>query len=176
MGSNSGIAAPPTFFCLRHQIPFPHVCFESRISFNRRCCRSHRNGKIRFQNKGLRGPESGKWIKMFLSTEEVSSLTMELPLCRIQERFPGLRGNAFSVKYFDGKDWIEFDADDLDSFIGMIETAQRQRENLKKITIEVKKISFTPPGVDTAKSQQKRLRRRQVRIALHKIMRRKSKN
>ena len=46
----------------------------------------------------------------------------------------------------------------LDSFIDMIETAQQERENLKRITLEVNKIAFTPPVVDTAKSQQKRLR------------------
>ena len=111
-----------------------------------------------FKIKGPGGLESGKWIKMFLSTEEVSSLTMELLLCRIHERFPGLQGNEFSVKYFDGKDSIELAADDLDSFIDMIETAQQKRENLKRITLDVNKIAFTPPGVDTAKSPQKRLR------------------
>ena len=109
-----------------------------------------------FKIKGPGGLESGKWIKMFLSTEEVSSLTMELLLCRIQERFPGLRENAFSAKYFDGKDWIELAADDLDSFIDMTETAQQEKENLKRIALEVNKIAFTPPGVDTAKSQKKK--------------------
>ena len=44
-----------------------------------------------FKIKSPGGLESGKWIKMFLSTEEVSSLMMELLLGRIQERFPGLR-------------------------------------------------------------------------------------
>ena len=52
---------------------------------------------------------------------------MELLLCRIQERFPGLRGNGFSVKYFDGKDWIELARDDLGFFIDTIETAQQER-------------------------------------------------
>ena len=60
--------------------------------------------------------------------------------------------------YFDGKDWIELAADDLDSFIDMIETAQQERENMKRRTLEVNKIAFTLPGVDTATSQQKRLR------------------
>ena len=42
-------------------------------------------------------------------------------------------------------------ADDLDSFIDMTETAQHERENLKRITLKVNKIAFTPPGVETAK-------------------------
>ena len=36
----------------------------------------------------------------------------------------------------------------------MIETSQQERENLKRITLEVNKIAFTLLGVDTAKSQQ----------------------
>ena len=89
-----------------------------------------------FKIKGPGGLESEKWIKMLLSTEEVSSLTMELLLCRIHERFPGLRGNVFSVKNYDGKDWIELAAGDHDSFIDMTETAQQERENLKRITLK----------------------------------------
>ena len=147
MGSNSGIAARPTFVCLRHQIPLLTKRFHSAEA----AVVLTEMERYVFKIKGPGGLESGKWIKMFLSTEEVSSLTMELLLCRIQERFPGLRENAFSAKYFDGKDWIELAADDLDSFIDILETAQQEREILKRIALEVNKIAFTPPGVDTAK-------------------------
>ena len=88
---------------------------------------------------------------MFLSSEEASSLTMDLLLLRIEERFPSLRRNTSSVKYHDGKDWIELPADDLDSFIDMIETAQQERENLLQVTLQMNEIAFTTPGVGATK-------------------------
>ena len=104
---------------------------------------------------GPGGSENGKWIKLFLPSEEVASLTMDSLLLRIQERFPSLGRKTVNVKYHDGKDWIDLPSDDIDSFIDMIETAQQERENLKRITLQVNEIAFTPPGV---KTQQKRLR------------------
>ncbi|KAL9983400.1 hypothetical protein ACROYT_G005567 [Oculina patagonica] len=106
-----------------------------------------------------------KWIKLFLSSEEIASLTMDSLLSRIQERFPSLRRSTVSVKYYDGNDWIELPADDIDSFIDMLESAQEERENLKRVTLRVNEIAFSPPGllksatVQTVKTaQQKRLR------------------
>ncbi|KAL9978542.1 hypothetical protein ACROYT_G016069 [Oculina patagonica] len=110
-------------------------------------------------------PNTGdKWIKLFLSSEEIASLTMDSLLSRIQERFPSLRSTV-SVKYYDGNDWIELPADDIDSFIDMLESVQEERENLKRVTLRVNESAFSPPGllkgatVQTVKTaQQKRLR------------------
>ena len=91
------------------------------------------------------GP-SGKWIKIFMSTEEVKALTMEALLERIIERFPSLRKRSVvGLKYLDGNDWFQLLADDLDSFIDMIETATVERENLKRITLKVNELALTPP-------------------------------
>ena len=97
MGSNPGIAALPTFVAYL-------IKFLSRACVLSQGFHSTEGAVVLteieryvFKIKGSGGLESGKWIKMFLSTEEVSSLTMELLLCRIQEKFPGLQGNAFSV-------------------------------------------------------------------------------
>ena len=81
------------------------------------------------------GP-GGKWIKLFLCSEEVASLTMDSLSLRIQERFPSLKRNTVNVKYHDGKAWIDLPSDDVDSVIDMIETAQQERENLKRITLQ----------------------------------------
>ena len=59
-------------------------------------------------------------------------------MSRILTRFPNLHGKELSLKYADTlNDWIELSADDLDSFVDMIETAKDSvRGNL--ITIELK--------------------------------------
>ena len=59
-------------------------------------------------------------------------------MSRILTRFPSLHGKELSLKYADTlNDWIELSADDLDSFVDMIETAKDSaRGNL--ITIELK--------------------------------------
>ena len=59
-------------------------------------------------------------------------------MSRILTRFPSLHGKELSLKYADTlNDWIELPADDLDSFVDMIETAKDSaRGNL--ITIELK--------------------------------------
>ena len=63
---------------------------------------------------------------------------MESLLSRILTRFSGLRGKEVSLKYADNNDWIELPADDLDSFIDMIETAKDfARENLKVIELKI---------------------------------------
>ena len=49
---------------------------------------------------------------------------MESLLDRILTRFTGLHGKEVSLKYADNNYWIELPADDLDSFIDMIETAK----------------------------------------------------
>ena len=83
----------------------------------------------------VRGPTE-KCVKLFLSSEEVKTLCMESLLDRILTRFTGLRGKEVSLKYADNNDWIELPADDLDSFIDMIETAKDSaRENLKVIEL-----------------------------------------
>ena len=83
----------------------------------------------------VRGPKE-KCVKLFLSSEEVKTLCMESLLDRILTRFTGLRGKEVSLKYADNNDWIELPADDLDSFIDMIETAKDSaRENLKVIEL-----------------------------------------
>ena len=64
---------------------------------------------------GPGGSENGKWIKLFLPSEEVASLTMDSLLLRIQERFPRLGRKTVSVKYHDGKDWIDLPSDDIDN-------------------------------------------------------------
>ena len=44
---------------------------------------------------------------------------------RILTRFPSLDGKELSLKYADTlNDWIELSANDLDSFVDMIETAK----------------------------------------------------
>ena len=79
----------------------------------------------------VRGPKE-KCVKLFLSPEEVKTLCMESLLDCILTRFSGLRGKEVSLKYADSNDLIELPADDLDSFIDMIETAKDSaRENLK---------------------------------------------
>ena len=63
---------------------------------------------------------------------------MEALLERIVERFPSQgKRSVVGLKYLDGNDWFELLADDLDSFIDMIETATVERENLKRITLKV---------------------------------------
>ena len=107
----------------------------------------------------IAGP-SGKWIKIFMSTEEVTALTMEALLERIAERFPSLgKRSMVGLKYLDRNDWFELLADDLDSFISMIETATVERENLKRITLKVNELAVTPPRLEIASgTSQKRLR------------------
>ena len=70
---------------------------------------------------------------------------MESLLDRILTRFTGLRGKEVSLKYADNNDWIELPADDLDSFIDMIETAKDSaRENLKVIELKICELAQTP--------------------------------
>ena len=58
------------------------------------------------------------------------------------------------MKYADTNDWIELPADDLDSFINMIETAKDSaRENLKTIGLKMCELARTPQ-----QTAQKRLR------------------
>lgn len=92
----------------------------------------------------VRGPKE-KCVKLFLSSEEVKTLCMESLLDRILTRFSGLRGKEVSLKYADNNDWIELPADDLDSFIDMIETAKDSaRENLKVIELKICELAQTP--------------------------------
>ena len=70
---------------------------------------------------------------------------MESLINRILTRFTGLRGKEVSLKYADNNDWIELPADDLDSFIDMIETAKDSaRENLKVIELKICELAQTP--------------------------------
>ena len=73
-------------------------------------------------------------------------------MSRILTRFPSLYGKELSLKYTDTlNDWIELSADDLDSFVDMIETAKDSaRGNL--ITIEVCELAQT-----LQQTEQKRL-------------------
>ena len=84
-------------------------------------------------------------VKLFLSSEEVKSLSMESLLDRILTRFSGLRGKEVSLEYASNNDWIELSADDLDSFIDMIETTKDSaRENLKVIELKICEQAKTP--------------------------------
>ena len=65
-----------------------------------------------------------KCVKIFLTAEGVKMLDLESLMSRILTRFPSLRGTELSLKYADTNDWFEIPADDLDSFINMIETAK----------------------------------------------------
>lgn len=49
------------------------------------------------------------------------SETLESLMSRILTRFPSLHGKELSLKYADTKYWIDLPADDLDSFIDMVE-------------------------------------------------------
>ena len=81
----------------------------------------------------VKGPKE-KCVKIFLSAEEVKTLDLESLMERILTRYSSLRGKEVSLKYSDTNDWIELPADDLDSFIDMIETAKDSaRENFKVI-------------------------------------------
>ena len=92
----------------------------------------------------VRSPKE-KCVKLFLSSEEVKTLCMESLLDRILTRFSGLRGKEVSLNYADNNDWIELPADDLDSFIDMIETAKDSaRENLKVIELKICELAQTP--------------------------------
>ena len=84
----------------------------------------------------VKGPKE-KWVKIFLSAEEVKTLGFKVShvphLNAISQL--NLHGKELSLKYADTlNDWIELSADDLDSFVDMIETDVRG--NL--ITIELK--------------------------------------
>ena len=80
-----------------------------------------------------------------MSSEEVKTLCTESLLDRILTRFTGLRGKEVSLKYADINDWIELPADELDSFIDMIETAKDSaRENLKVIELKICELAQTP--------------------------------
>ena len=100
--------------------------------------------KYAFKIMGTGGSENEKWIKLFLSSEEVASL-------RIQVRFPSLKKKAVvNVKYHEGKGLI------LTLYPRMILihslTCSKQpnrKENLKRITLRVNEIAFTPPDVIT---------------------------
>ena len=67
-------------------------------------------------------------------------------MSRILTRFPSLHGNELSLKYADTlNDWIELPADDLDSFVDMIETAKDStRETPKTIELKVCELAQTP--------------------------------
>ena len=58
---------------------------------------------------------------MFLTAEDIKMLDLESLMSRILTRFPSLRGKELSLKYADTKYWIDLPADDLDSFIDMVE-------------------------------------------------------
>ena len=101
----------------------------------------------------VKGPKE-KCVKIFLTAEEVKMLDLESLMSRILTRFPSLHGKELSLKYADTNDWIELPADDLDSFIDMIETAKDSaRENLKTIELKVSELARTPQ-----QTSQKRLR------------------
>ena len=66
-----------------------------------------------------------KFVKIFLSAEEVKTLELKSLMSRTLTRFPSLHEKELSLKYADTlNDWIELPADDLDSFVEMIETAK----------------------------------------------------
>ena len=67
-------------------------------------------------------------------------------MSRILTRFPSLHGKELSLKYADTlNDWIELPADDLDSFVDMIETAKDSaRENCKTTELKVCELAQTP--------------------------------
>ena len=77
--------------------------------------------------------------KKFSSSVEVGALARSY-LDKIQ--WPS---RQVSLKYADNNDWIELPADDLDSFIDMIETAKdSSRENLKVIELKLCELAQTP--------------------------------
>ena len=67
-------------------------------------------------------------------------------MSRILTRFPSLHGKELSLKYADTlNDWIELPADDLDSFVDMIETAKDSaRENCETTELKVCELAQTP--------------------------------
>ena len=67
-------------------------------------------------------------------------------MSRILTRFPSIHGKELSLKYADTlNDWIELPADDLDSFVDMIETVKDSaRENFKAIELKVCELARTP--------------------------------
>ena len=67
-------------------------------------------------------------------------------MSRILTRFPSLHGKELSLKYADTlNDWIELPADDIDSFVDMIETAKDSaRENCKTTELKVCELAQTP--------------------------------
>lgn len=85
--------APPTFFEHFQRIPFPRDVHCPQVTHRKeaKCIGVYiKHGKIHFHINVTcpGGSENGKWIKLFLSSEEVASLTMDLLMLRIQERFP----------------------------------------------------------------------------------------
>lgn len=72
----------------------------------------------------VKGPKE-KCVKIFLSAEEVKTLELKSFMSRTLTRFLSLHRKELSLKYADTlNDWIELPADDLDSFVDMIETAK----------------------------------------------------
>ena len=147
MGPNFRLAAPPTFVDKFHKFVSPTCLLRafdrllSLLAYKHKSAFSMERCLFKVMGRG------DKWIKLFSSSEEVASLTMDSLLTRIQERFPSLRRSTVSVKYYDGNDWIELPAEDIDSFIDMLQTAQEERENLKRVTLMVNEIAFSPPGL-----------------------------
>ena len=86
-----------------------------------------------------------KCVKIFLTAEEVKTSGLKYLMSRILTRFTSLHGKELSLKYANTNDWIELPADDLDSFIDMIETAKDSaRENLKTIELKLCELARTP--------------------------------
>ena len=67
-------------------------------------------------------------------------------MSRILTRFPSIHGKELSLKYADTlNDWIELPADDLHSFVDMIETVKDSaRETPKTIELKVCELARTP--------------------------------
>ena len=90
--------------------------------------------------------DQDKCIKLFLSNEEVEYLTLASSH-KISSRITSLHGKEVSMKYLDNSnDWVDLPADDIDSFIDMVETAKQSdnRENLKVIELKVCELARTP--------------------------------
>jgi hypothetical protein len=101
----------------------------------------------------VQGPRE-KWVKFFLSSYDVKSLSLESLTERILSRFQ--INSGFTLKYLDGNDWIELAMDDLDSFVDMKETANDSaRENQKRITLKLCELAHTPPQPNVKGSQKR---------------------
>lgn len=105
----------------------------------------------------VQGPKE-KWVKLFLSSDDVEHLTLESLIERVVTRFSMDPRNALSFFYLDGDDWIELIAGDLDSFVDMIESATNTGVNKKRITLKCDFTHTSPIHVVASSQAQKRVR------------------